>query len=90
MKKHFTILISGHVQDVWFRDSAKEVADDLGLAGFVRNEPDGRVYIEVEGAETDLQKFIEWCHKGPRYAQVQDVAVTEGALSGDTQFNVIR
>ena len=90
MKKHFSIHVSGHVQDVWFRDSAKEVADDLGLCGHVKNESDGGVHIEVEGEETNLQKFIAWCHKGPRLARVENVTVTEGALSDDIHFKVIQ
>jgi acylphosphatase len=51
MKKHFNIRISGRVQGVFFRASTKAKAEELGISGFVQNEPDGSVYIEAEGEE---------------------------------------
>lgn len=63
MKKHFNIVIFGRVQGIFFRATAKEQADKLNITGFARNEEDGSVYIEVEGAEEKLDKFLGWCHK---------------------------
>jgi acylphosphatase len=58
MKKRFSIRVNGRVQGVFFRASTKEVADQLGVRGFVRNEPDGKVYIEAEADEEALKRFV--------------------------------
>lgn len=73
MLKHLNIKIYGRVQMVLFRDSAKRKAEKLGLKGFVKNEPDGAVYIEAEGNEEKLKEFLEWCKKGPILAKVEKV-----------------
>ncbi len=73
MNKHLNIKIYGRVQMVLFRDSAKRKAKKLGLRGFVKNEPDGAVYIEAEGDEKNLNEFFEWCKKGPVLAKVEKV-----------------
>lgn len=52
---------------------AREKARDLSILGFIKNEPDGTVYIEAEGDEKNLKKFLEWCHKGPDTAYVKKV-----------------
>jgi acylphosphatase len=90
MQKHFIIKVSGKVQGVFYRASTKEVADPLGLKGFVRNEPDGSVYIEAEGDEALLEKFIAWCKQGPRMAIVDHVDITEVAWTGFQNFDVRR
>jgi len=56
--RHLNIRVSGKVQGVFFRASTKEQADQLGVKGFVRNEPNGDVYIEVEGDEEKLKIFF--------------------------------
>ena len=90
MKKHFSIRISGLVQGVFFRASTKEKADALGLTGLVRNESDGSVYVEVEGAPESLRTFIEWCQKGPARARVSKCEVLEGPLNGFSRFIIER
>ena len=72
MKKLFLIKVSGKVQGVFFRVSAKQRADVLSVTGFVRNERDGTVYIEAEGEEDAITEFIEWCKVGPAGAQVDE------------------
>jgi len=69
------ILIWGKVQGVFFRQSAKDEADKLGLAGWVRNNPDGTVEIEAEGNKVQLVEFIKWSKKGPPFAKVEKVEV---------------
>jgi len=86
MRKHFDIRIFGFVQGVFFRVLAKERADEFGIFGFARNEPDGTVYIEVEGEEGALQKFSEWCKAGPEPAEVRSVKIEEGAIKNFTEF----
>ena len=90
MKRHFTILISGKVQGVFFRASTKEKADSLDITGLVRNEPDGCVYIEAEGEEEPLREFARWCHQGPPRAKVEKSDVRESALKGFTGFIIER
>ncbi len=88
MERHLQIRVYGKVQGVFFRASALGMAERLGLKGFVRNEPDGSVLIEVEGPEEPLKKFVEWCHQGPPSAKVEDVKVTEQPLKGFADFRI--
>jgi acylphosphatase len=69
----YKIHIRGYVQGVGFRWSAARQANSLGITGFVKNLPDGRVYIEAEGTTDRLRAFIEWCKKGPDYGFVESV-----------------
>lgn len=87
MERHVNIKIHGMVQGVFFRYSAKEQADTLGITGFARNENGGTVYIETEGEEKQLEKFLEWCKKGPPYAKVEKLDVTEGELKNFPKFS---
>lgn len=90
MQKHLTIKVSGKVQGVFYRATTKAVADELGLKGFVRNEGDGSVYIEVEGEESVLEKFVTWCKQGPRMAVVDRLDVAEVTWTGFQNFDVRR
>lgn len=65
----------GKVHAVGFRITAADKALDLGLYGFARNDPDGSVYIDVQGSEPALDAFIEWCAHGPRSARVSKISV---------------
>ncbi len=69
------IKVFGKVQGVFFRATTKTQADNLGLAGWVRNEPDKTVLIEAEGREDKMNTFIEWCKEGPQFAKVSSVSV---------------
>jgi len=69
------VYISGIVQGVFFRASTLRVAKQLGLKGFVRNLPDGRVEAVFEGEEENVKKAIEWCKRGPPLARVDKVEV---------------
>jgi acylphosphatase len=90
MDKHFKIKVSGKVQGVFFRASTKTKADELSINGFVRNEPDGNVYIEAEGDEEALKNFIEWCRRGPQNARVIKCDVTEDELQKYENFRIHR
>jgi len=90
MKKNRTIKISGLVQGVYFRGSTKEQADAMGIKGFVRNDPDGSVYIEAEGDEKTLQAFVEWCQHGPSHARVEKCEVSEDILKDFSRFIIAR
>ncbi len=88
--KHYKLRIQGRVQGVWYRASAHRKARELGLRGFVRNEPDGSVYAEAEGEEAGLQAFVNWCRQGPDLARVEQVTVEEGPIKGFETFEVQR
>lgn len=90
MKKHFKIKITGRVQGVWYRASTERKAKELGLCGFVKNEPDGSVYAEAEGTDEQLKKFITWCKSGPPLAKVNSVDIESGQIVGFPDFEVRR
>lgn len=86
MVKHLNIKVSGSVQGVFFRVFCKEKADEFGIYGFVRNDPDGSVYAEIEGEEDTLEKFLDLCRKGPEYGEVEKIDVSDGALKNFSEF----
>ena len=73
MLQTISIIISGKVQGVFYRQSAKEKATELNLTGIVKNLPNGDVYIIATGPLDRLNTFIEWCWQGPKRARVSDV-----------------
>lgn len=90
MKNHYNIRVYGKVQGVWFRDSTRRKAAELQVAGFVRNEPDGSVYIEAEGDEASLKKLAEWSQIGPERAEVSHVVVVTGEMKFFETFEIER
>jgi len=68
--KRVRVIVEGKVQGVFFRQSTKEIANSLGLSGFVRNLLNGNVEVEAEGDDLDVEKLIEWLKKGPPLAKV--------------------
>jgi len=85
--KRFAITVTGQVQGVSYRKGAREQAIRLGLAGFARNEPDGTVYVEVEGPEPQLQEFLAWCQTGSPSAIVESVTYQEHLPGGHVGFD---
>lgn len=63
--KRLHLFAGGRVQGVFFRASTRDAARRLGLTGWVRNLPDGRVEAVFEGEEADLRRILEWCGTGP-------------------------
>lgn len=88
MLLHYDILISGKVQGVFFRASARAEANRLNLQGFVRNEDDGSVHAEAEGDRQDLDEFLSWCRQGPPHAHVEHVKASAGEVVGYKGFHV--
>lgn len=81
--------ITGRVQGVWYRASACEQAKSLGLRGWVRNRPDGRVELVAEGPRAGLESLLEWCRTGPPLARVDDVETEwRPAAGGFSSFEV--
>jgi acylphosphatase len=85
-----SIRVSGRVQGVYFRASTKEKADELGISGWVKNERDGSVYIEAQAAEAALEKFIEWCKRGPSHAKVETFDLREIESKSFSGFEIRR
>lgn len=88
--KRLAIHVSGKVQGVFFRATTKTQADQLAIKGFVQNLSDGRVYVEAEGPEDTLQKFVTWCQTGPLGARVDRVEVKEEELKNFSAFEIKR
>ena len=86
--KHYNIRIQGQVQGVGFRYSALRAAEIYNICGFVRNEPDGSVYIEAEGESFNLEMYLEWCKKGPGYGRVDKIYHTASAVQGFSKFEI--
>jgi acylphosphatase len=83
------VYVSGQVQGVFFRDSAQEKAQQLGLNGWVKNLPDGRVEALFEGPSERVREMVRWCEQGPSQAEVEDVETEFEASEGDlTSFEV--
>jgi len=81
-------VITGEVQGVGFRFSTREHARDLGVAGWVRNLPDGSVEAEIEGESGAVERMLAWLERGPRAARVADVAVTELPVAHEAEFSI--
>ena len=77
------VVVRGRVQGVWFRGSARNEAERLGLTGWVRNRPDGAVEAAFEGPRANVQQMVVWCHQGPRLAQVEHVDLRWGEHTGE-------
>ena len=88
--KTIRLTIKGKVQGVFYRATAKDVADLIGVKGWVRNLPDNNVEIIATASEETLQKFIIWCKQGPPKARVDDVIVEELDLEEFNGFRIIR
>lgn len=84
MLKTMHFVVSGRVQGVWFRASAKRQADVFGITGWVRNLPDGRVEGMACGAAGALAEFHRWLQRGPDHARVLSVEWRESA---DEEFD---
>ncbi len=82
------MLVSGRVQGVFFRDSTAKAARSRGVAGWIRNLPDGRVEAFFEGSRDAVESMISWCRSGPRHADVDDVSVEWEPAQGESGFRV--
>ena len=90
MIRHYKILVKGKVQGVSYRFSAHAMANRFHLNGFVKNLPNGHVYIEAEGTDDNINKFLNWCYVGPPRAEVSEVEANEDVLRHFTSFEIKR
>jgi len=84
------VYVSGRVQGVFFRYETKSLADELGVKGWVRNLPDGRVEAVFEGEETLVRRMIDFCRKGPPGARVTGVEIEWEEYKGEFKGFAIR
>jgi acylphosphatase len=84
------LLIKGRVQGVFYRATAKEVAQALDLKGWVRNTSEGNVEVIASGSEKAIQQFIDWCRKGPDKAVVTSLNVTSIKEETFHDFRILR
>ena len=87
-KIHFNLKITGRVQGVGYRAFASRVARNLNLTGYVKNLPDGSVYVEVEGPRELVDHMVIQCKKGPGWAHVESVIASEAPLQSFSEFRV--
>jgi acylphosphatase len=84
----YKINVSGQVQGVGYRWNAANEARIRGIKGFVKNLSDGSVYLEAEGSKEDLNTFVEWCKRGPRFGFVESVNVDTYPPVNYTEFRI--
>ena len=88
--KRVRIYVSGAVQGVFYRANAQMEAQRLKVTGYVRNLLDGRVEAVIEGEDICVNKMIEWCEVGPKYARVDKVEVVNELYKGEFKDFFIR
>lgn len=84
------LLIKGKVQGVFYRASAKDMADEIGITGWVRNTNGGDVEVLVTGTTEKIEQFVNWCRVGPKKAIVTELIITEAPGESFSQFLVKR
>ncbi len=77
------VVVTGRVQGVAFRAATADEAARLGVRGWVRNLPDGRVEAVVEGECAQVERLVAWCRRGPPLARVDELTVRWGEARGD-------
>ena len=82
------VVVTGRVQGVFFRDSARREARRHGVTGWVRNRPDGTVEAVFEGEPDAVAALVLWCREGPRHARVEDLRVIAVEPAGLSDFAV--
>ncbi len=83
-RKTLRLVVRGHVQGVYFRDSMRREAQRLGVSGWVRNRADGTVEAAVQGKPAAVDAIVNWAHRGPDHARVEcvDIEPHQGSYAG--------
>ncbi|GAA2094955.1 acylphosphatase [Microlunatus panaciterrae] len=84
------MIVRGRVQGVFFRDSCRREARKAGVAGWVRNRPDGTVEAVFEGEAASVESMCRWCESGPPYAHVSRVDIVEESPTSQVDFTILR
>ena len=88
-KEHYDVHISGRVKNVWFRSKARKIAGDLEVKGFIKYKSEDQLYVEVEGRESAVKSFLDWCKKGPSLARVDSFKAQKSTLKGFKRFSIL-
>ena len=84
------LLISGKVQGVFYRATAKKIAEELSLKGWIKNIAGHKVEAVISGEDSQVNEFIKWCKEGPPGANVDDVAISDLPGAEFPEFKIIR
>lgn len=85
------VIVKGRVQGVYYRASAQEQAQAIGLTGWVRNLDDGNVELEAQGTQEQLDSLLLWAQRGPSRAEVENLLCNPCSIqNGETDFLVQR
>ncbi|MBA3673484.1 MAG: acylphosphatase [Chitinophagaceae bacterium] len=84
------LLIKGKVQGVFYRATAKKIAQKLEVTGWIKNTKDGNVEAAATGNEEHLKEFINWCKQGPDNAKVEEVIVEQNQKTLFNTFEITR
>jgi acylphosphatase len=82
------VIVHGRVQGVFFRDTARRLAEQRGIAGWARNAPDGTVEAVFEGEPEAVERLVAFCREGPRGAAVERVQVFDEEPDGLSGFSI--
>lgn len=82
------VFVKGRVQGVYFRSYAAQEAARLGVSGWVRNLPDGRVEAVYEGPRAAVEEMVAWTRHGPRWAYVTSVEAYDEEPEGEREFSI--
>ena len=83
------VIVNGRVQGVFFRDTARRMAQSRDIAGWVRNHPDGSVEAAFEGPGDAVDAMVDFAREGPRGAAVESVEVVDEQPEDLTDFRVL-
>lgn len=86
--KRVHVFVSGNVHGVFYRVEAARAARARGVAGWIRNTPDGRVEAVFEGEDSAVDAVVDWCHDGPMLAEVESVESTVEPTEGADGFEI--
>ena len=86
----YHLIIKGIVQGVFYRATAKKIADKTGVTGWIKNTAEGDVEALASGTESQLVEFVSWCRQGPALAKVSDVIITTHDETEFKAFSIIR
>jgi acylphosphatase len=84
------LLIKGKVQGVFYRATARKIANEMGITGWARNTSEGDVEVMATGKQEVLDRFIVWCRRGPEMAAVTDVIISKMAPAEFKGFAISR
>ncbi len=84
--KRVRVVVGGRVQAVGYRWACRDEARRRAVGGYVRNLPDGRVEAAFEGPADQVEAMVEWCRRGPSWADVTSMETEEEPPAGDAKF----